>query len=140
MLPVTIDTSAVLTSALERLNRESVVGVLERLVARVDAQEQVIAELQAKLSGIRARTTPRSAVSGARLKELLAARKMTQAELSRRAGVSTTTIRRLRNGKSRPRARTLERLAAALKVSVADLSDGDPRDGDSPLGDPVPGR
>ena len=52
-------------------------------------------------------------------------RLLTQAELSRLSGVGTNTLSRLENG-GEATARTVRRLARALKVSPYDLTGADP--------------
>ena len=56
-----------------------------------------------------------------RLKKLRKARNMTQEELAKRADLSRTYVARLETGRQDPSLSTLERLAKALRVSVADL-------------------
>jgi len=58
---------------------------------------------------------------GERIRALRTARKLTQEQLAYRAGVSVGTIARIERGATRPTLETLERLARALDVSVADL-------------------
>lgn len=48
-------------------------------------------------------------------------RKLTQAELARRAGIHQTTVARLETDAHRPSMDTLQRLAKALKVKVGEL-------------------
>jgi transcriptional regulator with XRE-family HTH domain len=52
-------------------------------------------------------------------------RLLTQAELSRLSGVGTNTLSRLENG-GEATARTVRRLARALKVSPYELMEADP--------------
>jgi transcriptional regulator with XRE-family HTH domain len=58
---------------------------------------------------------------GAVLRKARARRKLTQAELARRAGIHQVTVARLENGTHRPSMDTLQRLAKALRVKVAEL-------------------
>jgi len=55
------------------------------------------------------------------LLRLMAARAMGPSELSRRSGLDVRTIRAVVQGRSRPRARTLHRLAEGLGVKVDEL-------------------
>lgn len=48
-------------------------------------------------------------------------RGLSQSQLAERAGLSVTYIKILEEGKKSPTVRTLEKLAAALGISVADL-------------------
>ena len=48
---------------------------------------------------------------------------LTQQELAQRAGLSQPTLARLEKADSRPRTSTLKKLAAALGITVAQLSD-----------------
>jgi transcriptional regulator with XRE-family HTH domain len=56
-----------------------------------------------------------------RLKKLRQAQAMTQEQLAARAGVTREYIARLEAGRYDPSLSTIERLAKALKVKVADL-------------------
>lgn len=56
-----------------------------------------------------------------RLRQLRDERKITQAVLAKRAGVTLSYIGRLEIGRHDPQLSTLRKLAKALKVSVADL-------------------
>jgi DNA-binding Xre family transcriptional regulator len=70
-----------------------------------------------------------AAVARFRLAELLASHDppLSQAELSRRSGVSHVTVNALANNKTtRVDLLTLERLARALGVQPGDLIEGDP--------------
>jgi transcriptional regulator with XRE-family HTH domain len=60
---------------------------------------------------------------GTNVKRLRAARGWTQAELAKRAGVARVSIARLETSPKsrRPELRTIERLARALGVPVAEL-------------------
>lgn len=48
----------------------------------------------------------------------------TQAELARRVGIDSTAVSRYENLRSWPRKKSLERMAAALDISVAQLLTG----------------
>ncbi|MCP4428686.1 MAG: helix-turn-helix transcriptional regulator [Chloroflexi bacterium] len=48
---------------------------------------------------------------------------MTQQELAKRSGMSQPSLARLEKGDSTPRAATLKKLAAAMDITVAQLSD-----------------
>ncbi len=56
-----------------------------------------------------------------RLKELRAARGLTQEALAKKAGISRTYIARLELGQQDPTLGTLEKLAKALKLTVGEL-------------------
>jgi transcriptional regulator with XRE-family HTH domain len=56
-----------------------------------------------------------------RIKALRAKRKITQAELAERAGISHGYLARLETGRQDPTITTLEKLAKALRVSVGQL-------------------
>ena len=56
-----------------------------------------------------------------RLKQLRAARKMTQAVLADKTKLSLGYVARLEQGRHDPPLSTLEKLAKALKVTVAEL-------------------
>lgn len=56
-----------------------------------------------------------------RLKELRRLRAMSQDELSSESGVGRATISRIERGTTGAQGRTLRRLAAALRVDVAEL-------------------
>lgn len=58
-----------------------------------------------------------------RLRELRETQLMTQAELAERAGLTQATISFLETGKTRPQLRTVRKLAAALGVEPAALTD-----------------
>lgn len=56
-----------------------------------------------------------------RIKALRAKRKITQAELAERAGISHGYLARLETGRQDPTITTLEKLAKALKVPIGRL-------------------
>jgi transcriptional regulator with XRE-family HTH domain len=56
-----------------------------------------------------------------RIKRLRADRKITQATLAKRAGISHGYLARLETGRQDPTITTLEKIAKALKVNVAEL-------------------
>jgi transcriptional regulator with XRE-family HTH domain len=56
-----------------------------------------------------------------RIKALRARRKLTQAELAERAGISHGYLARLETGRQDPTITTLEKLAKALKVPIGKL-------------------
>ena len=56
-----------------------------------------------------------------RLKRLRKVRKMTQEQLAGRAGLTRGYVARLETGRHDPALSTLEKLAKALRVKVADL-------------------
>ncbi len=58
---------------------------------------------------------------GASVKRLRNQRGWTQEGLAKRVGVAPNTIARIETGNRRPSLALLERLARALKVSIADL-------------------
>ncbi|MGH7767546.1 MAG: helix-turn-helix domain-containing protein [Candidatus Binatia bacterium] len=62
--------------------------------------------------------------AGGEIGKLRKARGMTQAELARAAKILRPNLARIEAGKHRPTLDTLEKLAAALKVPVADLIAG----------------
>jgi len=57
----------------------------------------------------------------AKLKELREKRFITQEELAKRSGRTTSTINRLENGKQQPRLGTRREIAKALDVDPADV-------------------
>lgn len=61
-----------------------------------------------------------------RIRELRVEHQLTQAELCERAGLSTDSITRLETGKREPTLRTIEALAAALRVSPSQFFAGAP--------------
>jgi transcriptional regulator with XRE-family HTH domain len=56
-----------------------------------------------------------------KLKALRERRGLSQEELAKRAGISRTYLARLETARQDPRLSTLEKLAKALKVTVAEL-------------------
>lgn len=60
-------------------------------------------------------------VCGITLAEVRKAQGLTQETLSRKSGVARVTIARLETRKSSPTLQTLEKLARALGVTVADI-------------------
>lgn len=66
-----------------------------------------------------------SYVTGAAIKGLREARRLTQAELANRIDVSSKTVSKWETGKGLPDISLLEPLAAALGVSVMELMSGD---------------
>lgn len=58
---------------------------------------------------------------GSAIRRLRWERNLSQDALSAMAGLAKNTVSRIENGENRPREGTLEALAAALGVSVADL-------------------
>lgn len=50
---------------------------------------------------------------------------MSRETLAHKAGVSFSTVARVESGSNWPTARTLERLATALDISIGDLLTGD---------------
>lgn len=55
------------------------------------------------------------------LKQWMALRELTSAELAEKSGVSETTICHMRTGKFKPRLDTLIKIAKALKVEIGDI-------------------
>jgi len=70
--------------------------------------------------GRRGRTKPTRAV-GATIRKLRQAEGITQEKLGRAVGMMRNNISRIEGAKHRPTLETMERIAKALKVSVADL-------------------
>lgn len=64
-------------------------------------------------------------VTGSTIKELREAKKLTQAELARRIGVSSKTVSKWETGKGLPDISLLQPLAQALGVSVIELMNGE---------------
>ena len=62
-------------------------------------------------------------VTGAAVKELREVRKMTQAELAEKIGVSSKTVSKWETGKGLPDISLLQPLAQALGISVIELID-----------------
>jgi transcriptional regulator with XRE-family HTH domain len=58
---------------------------------------------------------------GERLKRQRTRRALTQAELAKRAGVTTATVARIERDEIEPRMTTLRKLAQALEVDPAEL-------------------
>jgi transcriptional regulator with XRE-family HTH domain len=78
-------------------------------------------------------TVPSAGIDGARLRERRSEQGMTQAELSRRSGISQEAISRIENGRIRGLMQpTQDALAAALETSVAWLRGGDGEVEDAP--------
>ena len=67
-----------------------------------------------------------SYVTGAAIKQLREARKLTQAELAVEIGVSAKTVSKWETGKGLPDISLLQPLAQALGVSVIELMNGEP--------------
>lgn len=65
-----------------------------------------------------------SQIVALKIGKLRSARGMTQAQLARAAGILRPNLSRIEAGKHRPTLETLEKLAAALKIPVADLIAG----------------
>ena len=65
-------------------------------------------------------------VTGAAVKELREGRKMTQAELAEKIGVSSKTVSKWETGKGLPDISLLQPLAQALGISVIELMNGEP--------------
>ena len=63
----------------------------------------------------------RRAAFGSRLRQLRAARRLSQEELAKRAGIDRSNYTEIELGKTSPRVDSLWDIAAALGVSVADL-------------------
>lgn len=87
---------------------------IDGLVLRRIVDNQVAAESGAEFNAARARF-------GARLRSLREAAKISQVELSRRAGLSQEAISRLETGSREPRLETLKRLAQGLGVALPSL-------------------
>jgi transcriptional regulator with XRE-family HTH domain len=58
---------------------------------------------------------------GEQLKRLRTLRALTQADVAKRAGVTTATVARIERNEIEPRMTTLRKLAAALEVDPAEL-------------------
>ena len=67
-----------------------------------------------------------SYVTGATVKALREARKLTQAELAEKIGVSSKTVSKWETGKGLPDISLLQPLAQALGISVIELMNGEP--------------
>lgn len=67
-----------------------------------------------------------SYVTGATIKQLREVRKLTQAELAEKIGVSAKTVSKWETGKGLPDISLLQPLAQALGVSVIELMNGEP--------------
>jgi transcriptional regulator with XRE-family HTH domain len=84
-------------------------------------------------------TVPSAGIDGARLRERRSELGMTQAELSRRSGISQEAISRIENGRIRGLMQpTQDALAAALETSVAWLRGGEAEVEDVPEVAPAP--
>ncbi len=55
------------------------------------------------------------------LKQWMALRDLTSAELAEKTGVSETTISNIRTGKFKPRIDTLIKIAEALEIEIGDI-------------------
>ena len=76
----------------------------------------------AGLAGPRA-TNPEQAAFGQRLSQLRLRKRLTQAQLARRAGLSVAVVQALEQGvRADPRLSTVLKLAAALGLPVGDLA------------------
>lgn len=71
----------------------------------------------------RARQAPAGGFAG-RLRQVRRGRNLTQTELAAQAGLSIDTVNKLELDRSYPHPRTVEKLAAALKVEVEKLTGG----------------
>lgn len=58
---------------------------------------------------------------GPKVRELREAARVSQEDLAHQAGISTSTLSRIERGTYQPRLDTLNKLAQALSVPVADL-------------------
>lgn len=67
------------------------------------------------------KTDQRRVQLGQRIKELRAARNMSQEQLAERAGVNVTYLSSVERGKENPTLDMLEKIADALKVELVDL-------------------
>ena len=63
---------------------------------------------------------------GLRAKQIRTARGESQETVARRADIATGTYLRFENGHNQPTLPTLEKIAAALEVTVSDLVEGQP--------------
>ncbi len=66
--------------------------------------------------------------TGRKLKEMLTAKNMSAAELSRKTGIPATTIRSIITKDTTPKIDTVYKIAAALECSVRDLIDAKTKD------------
>ncbi len=62
-----------------------------------------------------------------RIRELRKLKGVSQARLAINAGMDPATLNRLEQGKANPNIKTLEKLAAALSVSVSELLEDAPK-------------
>jgi transcriptional regulator with XRE-family HTH domain len=62
-----------------------------------------------------------------RIRELRKLKGVSQARLAITAGMDPATLNRLEQGKANPNIKTLEKLAAALSVSVSELLEDAPK-------------
>ena len=83
--------------------------------------DRVLHESKASYPYFRAGVGRRTRKVGATIRKLREAKEMTQEKLARATGMMRNNISRIEAAKHRPTLDTLERIAKALKVSVADL-------------------
>jgi DNA-binding XRE family transcriptional regulator len=85
--------------------------------------DRVLHEAEPSYSYFRGRTgrSKTSGEIGSRIRKLRETKGFTQAELAGAVGMMRSNISRIEAAKHRPTLETIERLAQALKVSVADL-------------------
>jgi DNA-binding XRE family transcriptional regulator len=83
--------------------------------------DRVLHETEPSYPYFRARVGRTTREVGAIIRKLREVKGMTQEELARAAGMMRNNISRIEAAKHRPTLDTLERIAKALKVSVADL-------------------
>ena len=74
-----------------------------------------------------------------RLRALRRARRLTQIQLAELAGVHRTTIGEIERGGRLPQHRVARRIAAALRVRVADVAEFANGDSDEAVAGPAPG-
>ena len=87
--------------------------------------DRVLHEAEASYPYFRGRLSVKRPLEiGKKIKELRAAKGLTQDKLARAAGLLRPNLARMEAGKHRPTTDTLEKIAAALKVPVVDLIAG----------------
>lgn len=85
--------------------------------------DRVLYEAEASYPYFRARPTRigNGQTVGRKIREMRKAKRMTQVKLARATGMVRPNLSRIEAGRHRPTLATLERIAAALQVPVADL-------------------
>jgi DNA-binding XRE family transcriptional regulator len=111
-----------------------VIGMSERITLTLTDSLHSFGQTQSRAKMYAAKTPP--SPLGIRLRQLRRAAGLKQLTLAKRAGVCRSLVAAIEAGHrgKRPALNTVERLAAALGLTVAQLADGEsPADGEPPL-------